>query len=86
MAGLGNKFAKQLFRSEVDHKPFICKMLCKNYLCSILPSNQKRPWYSFWHGSRHLSTFSLYDLSATPIYAIRDRFSFAIICKMMLKT
>jgi len=46
MAGLGNKFAKQLFHSVVGHKLFICKGLCKNHLCSILPSNQKRPWYS----------------------------------------
>ena len=25
--GLGNKFAKQLFYPEIDHKPFICKRL-----------------------------------------------------------
>jgi hypothetical protein len=43
MAGLGKQFAKQLFRPKIEHKPFICRMLCKNHFCSIPPSNQKHP-------------------------------------------
>lgn len=43
MAGLGSKFAKQLFHPKIEHKPFVCRMLCKNYFCSIPSSNQKRP-------------------------------------------